>query len=141
MHNPKQEHEPVRQDVHVDCPIDDAYRLFTEAIGEWCPWSKDCQMEPWEGGRLFERTPAGEEVEWGTVKTWDPPHRVEFTWHPSDSGNDEQTVDVEFRVEADGTRVTVTHSGWEHAGAAVCSAQIFSARRFAEFVAEMLVVA
>ena len=32
-----------------------------------------------------------------------------------------QTVDVEFQVEADGTRVTLIHSGWDAPGVAACA--------------------
>lgn len=141
MHEAKQKHEPVQQSVHVDCPIEDAFRLFTEAFGEWWPFSQDCRMEPWLGGRLFERTSSGQELEWGSVTSWDPPHRVEFNWHPAAPRDDEQRVEVEFRVEADGTRVTVTHRGWDRAGTQVCMSQNAAALRFAEFVCELLVIA
>jgi uncharacterized protein YndB with AHSA1/START domain len=113
----------IQQSVYVDCPIEDAFRLFTEGFGEWWPLasysieeeSDGCAIEPWVGGRVFERTRSGEEHDWGFVIVWEPPSRVEFTWNPS-ALHDEQTVDVEFRVEADGTRVTLTHSGWQLSG-------------------------
>ena len=61
---------PIRQSVHVDCPIEDAFRLFTEGFGEWWPLASysitgqdaaGCDLEPWAGGRLFERTRSGED--------------------------------------------------------------------------------
>jgi len=148
MRKPEEKHAPIRQSVHVDCPIEDAFRLFTEGFGNWWPLSRysvaedepdKCAIEPWAGGRIFERTRSGDEREWGGVIVWDPPHRVEFTWHPSrnerDSRNWNETVNVEFRTEADGTRVTLTHHGWQLAGVQTCAA------RFAGFVAEQALVA
>ncbi|HUJ51589.1 MAG TPA: SRPBCC domain-containing protein [Bryobacteraceae bacterium] len=132
-----EKHTPIRQSVHVDCPLEDAFRLFTEKFGEWWPLTsysssgddaESCAIEPWEGGRVLERTRSGEEREWGTVIDWDPPRRVEFTWH----GGREQTVEVEFSVVADGTRVTLTHRGWHLAGVENC---------FAGFVAKQMMMA
>jgi uncharacterized protein YndB with AHSA1/START domain len=134
IHEPES-HKQIRQSVHVDCDIEDAFRLFTEAFDQWWPFADDCKIEPWRGGRLFETTAAGEETDLGSILVWDPPRRVEFTWHPGNSDDDDQTVTVAFGVEADGTRVTVTHQGWQHAGVEICS----SAARFV--CEQMLVVA
>ncbi|PWT98447.1 MAG: ATPase [Terriglobia bacterium] len=139
MEKVEKKHAPIRQSVRVDCPVEDAFRLFTEGFAQWWPLAaysiageqaESCEIEPWEGGRVLERTRAGEEHEWGSVLAWDPPNRVEFTWNPG-------SVNVEFLVEADGTRVTLTHSGWFRAGVETCLC-----RSFAEFVcSEMLVLA
>ena len=135
----KQNLEPIQQSVFVDCRIDDAFQLFTERFSEWWPLAahsmsgeqaETCEIEPWAGGRVFERTRSGEEIEWGSVTTWDPPRHLEFTWH--DQGS---TVDVEFNVEADGTRVTVIHTGWEAKGVSAC------ALHFSNYVAERALVA
>ena len=126
--------EPIRQSVRVDCPIEDAFRLFTEGFAEWWPLAsysmtgeeaESCAIEPWPGGRVFERTRSGEEREWGSVTAWDPPTRLELTWDRN------QTVKVEFQVEADGTRVTVIHTGWRLAGV----------QAFAAFVSEQMLLA
>jgi uncharacterized protein YndB with AHSA1/START domain len=105
-------HEPVQQSVHVDVPVEDAFRLFTESFRDWWP------------GDESERSA----VEDGAVTLWDPPTRIEFTWQRDGS----QTVSVEFDVEADGTRVTLTHYGWETSGVARCAAG------FARFVCEQM---
>ncbi|HLG97453.1 MAG TPA: SRPBCC domain-containing protein [Bryobacteraceae bacterium] len=132
MQHDKQKLEPIRQSVHVDVPIDDAFHLFTENFGEWWPLAsystagaeaENCEFEPWEGGKIFERTRSGEELPWGTVTHWDPPRRVEFIWDHSSTGEQNQTVEVEFSVEADGTRVTLTHHGWHLAGVETCFAR------------------
>ena len=129
-------HEPIRQSVHVECPIEDAFRLFTEGFAEWWPLAaysmtgqeaEACDMEPWVGGRVFERTRSGKEQEWGSVVAWDSPTRLTFTWRPG------ARVDVQFQAEADGTRVTLIHTGWERAGVETC------ALSFAKFVCEQMV--
>ena len=125
MKNVEEKHEPIRQSVRVNCPIDDAFHLFTEGLAEWWPLAsfsmsgeeaETCAIEPWVGGRVFERTRSGEEREWGSVIAWDPPTHLEFTWHPRARGDRNQTVNVEFQVEADGTRVTLVHTGWHLTG-------------------------
>jgi len=135
--------EPIVQSVHVDCPIEDAFDLFTDRFGEWWPLAEHSvsgedaaggEIEPWSGGRVFERTRSGQERYWGTVVEWDPPSRLEFTWARG-------RVAVEFSVEADGTRVTVTHTGWESAATPSCVMCARMAQGFAHFVAQLLVAA
>ena len=151
-------HAPIRESVRVDCPIEEAFQLFTERFDEWWPLAshsvagaeaESCAIEPWAGGRIFERTRSGEEREWGCVTAWDPPHRVAFTWHPAARADRDQVVDVEFRVEADGTRVTLTHCGWHQTGAQACAQQAHYTAQwsnilrlcFAEFVCARMLVA
>jgi hypothetical protein len=122
--------EPIQQSVHVDCPVEDAFRFFTEGFGKWWPLggsdsganAQTCEIEPWVGGRVLERSRSGAEHEWGAVTTWSPPGSLEFTWHPGGPEDQRQTVSVEFQREADGTRVTLTHRGWQLAGVTVCIA-------------------
>ena len=114
MGNENETPAPIQQSVHVDCPVEDAFRLFTESFDSWWP------------GDDSERAA----IERGAVTVWDPPGRIEFTW-PRE-GN--QAVEVEFAAEADGTRVTLTHHGWHTSGAANCAA------RFGGFVCEQMLV-
>jgi uncharacterized protein YndB with AHSA1/START domain len=158
MANTERELEPVRQSVQVDCAPDEAFRLFTERIGEWWPLSsystggedaaETCVIEPWPGGRVYERSRTGEEHDWGSVVDWDPPRHLRLRWDPAGTGDSREAVAVEFEVERDGTRVTLTHSDWQAAGVAVCAAESFGANvqslllaRFAELVEQELVMA
>lgn len=115
MGNENPTHDPIQQSVHVDCPVEDAYRLFTEGFGEW-----------WPGDDEEQRA-----VKNRSMDLWDPPRRIEFTW----DREDDQSVHVEFQAERDGTRVTLTHYGWEQAGVMAC------ALRFAGFVCEQMLAA
>jgi hypothetical protein len=133
--NENQDAEPIKQSILVDCRLEDAFRLFTEGFGKWWPLAlgsgsgnekQVCEIEPWVGGRVLERSPSGLEREWGEVTNWNPPGSLEFTWNPDGRKDERQTVSVEFQKEAEGTRVTLTHSGWHLAGVAVCVSGIAS---------------
>ena len=124
--------EPVVKAVKVGCTLDEAFRFFTADFGMWWPAAthsvvayasqfKDKPatviLEPRVGGRIFERTRAGEEHAWGSVLVWQPPTRVAFSFHPGRDAGEAQTVDVTFSASPEGTTVVLTHSGWENLSA------------------------
>ena len=130
MAEKKKSNEPLVHSVWVECPAAEAFRFFTEGFAEWWPLqahslhkeeAERCAIEPWRGGRVFERTRDGREEEWGTVVAWEPPGRLEFTWCPGRREDGGETVRVDFRTEAGGTRVTLVHQGWSRAGSPVCA--------------------
>lgn len=116
MERAKPQHEPVEQSVHVDCTPAEAFELFTGRFAEWWPAVEDRKLQL------------------GTILEWDPPNRVKFAWPSFTPGGQEQTVDVRFIEDAGGTRVNITHEGWQRAAAPACAA------RFAGFVREELLV-
>jgi uncharacterized protein YndB with AHSA1/START domain len=71
-----------------------------------------------DGGRIFERTPAGDEVEWGEVMVWQPPRRLVYSWHIRADKSDATEVEIRF-IDVTGrtTRVEIEHRGWERLGA------------------------
>ena len=116
---------PIVIDVVVPCDARRAFDYFTRDIARWWPLARySCAeqdamtvaFEPCEGGRLVETARDGTEHPWGTVRTWDPGHRVAFSWHPARDPAMAQWVDVAFRDAGDGTRVTLTHGGWDALG-------------------------
>jgi hypothetical protein len=137
MTRPDKDENAIRQSIQIDCEIEDAFRLFTQDFDAWWPLAsysvegenaRTCVIEPWTGGRVFERSRSGEEHEWGTVTTWNPPNRVTFHWHPGRTDRlEDQAVDVQFDVAAQGTRVTVIHSGWDASGISICTVRGASA--------------
>jgi uncharacterized protein YndB with AHSA1/START domain len=115
----------IEKSVTVSAPVETAFRVFTEEIHTWWPLrthavdtdnSDMVILEEHEGGRLFERTPAGDEHVWGTVVSWEPPSRVGYTWHPGRGEETAQEVEVTFTPAGEGTRVDVRHWGWEKLG-------------------------
>lgn len=119
--------QPVRSEVVVPRPPDEAFRRFTAEIGTWWPAGthsvageacRDVVMEGRVGGRLFEIDADGREEPWGEITAWEPPSRVAFTWHPGRSPATAQRVDVSFEPAEGGTRVVLVHSGWEALGEA-----------------------
>ena len=120
--------EPVVKTLTLACTPEEAFRYFTADFGMWWPAAthsvvayasafKDKPatviLEPRVSGRIFERTRAGEEHLWGSVLAWQPPARVVFSFHPGRDGKEAQTVEVTFSAAPEGTRVVLTHSGWE----------------------------
>jgi uncharacterized protein YndB with AHSA1/START domain len=44
---------------------------------------------------------------------WQPPYSFRITWHPGSAPDRATEVEVVFEPVADGTLVTLEHSGWE----------------------------
>src|SRR5215510_11089474 len=103
----------VEKSVTVNVPIDRAFEVFTAEIATWWPLrthavdterSETVVMESHVGGRLYERTPSGEEHVWGTLVAWEPPSRIVYSWHPGRGVETAQEVEVTFSAEGAGTR-------------------------------------
>ena len=76
-------------------------------------------LERRPGGRIFERTVAGDEHDWGEVTVWEPPSRLVYLWHLRRDRADATEVEIRFLDRAgEGTRVEIEHRGWEALGAA-----------------------
>jgi uncharacterized protein YndB with AHSA1/START domain len=117
----------VKEEVRVARSPAEAFRLFTAGIGEWWPLeegysfgrgrAKEIHLEPWIGGRLYERFVDGDELQVGRVIACEPPHRIVFTWK-SPTWHGETEVEVSFTAEGEQTRVRVEHRGFERLGSA-----------------------
>ena len=118
--------DPIRLSFEVSCPPERAFETWTARIDTW--WPRDhtvtadddlaVVLEPRPGGRIYERTGAGDEHEWGEVTIWEPPTRFGYLWHLRRDRADATDVEVRF-VDAGGgsTTVEIVHSGWERLGA------------------------
>jgi uncharacterized protein YndB with AHSA1/START domain len=117
--------EPIRMEFEVDCPVDHAFTIWTARTSAWWPLSHTVSTAPGltvsfeaqEGGRIFERTPSGDEFDWGRIVVWDPPRRLVYSWHLRVDRVDATEVDISFvPVPGGRTRVEIEHRGWERLG-------------------------
>jgi uncharacterized protein YndB with AHSA1/START domain len=115
----------VRKSIVVSCSPEEAFSLFTEGVASWWPLSthsvgddkaRSAVFEGLVGGRIYEIWNDGQEREWGTVLTWEPPHRVVFSWQPNPDRPASTEVEVRVTREGDGARLELEHRGWERLG-------------------------
>jgi uncharacterized protein YndB with AHSA1/START domain len=118
--------EPLRLSFEVDCPPEHAFDVWTRQISRWWPADhtatgaagSEVVLEGRVGGRIFELTAVGGEIDWGEVTAWEPPHRLVYSWHLRSDRTDATEVQIAFRQQAAGTLVEIEHRGWERLGAA-----------------------
>ena len=118
--------EPFRVAFEIEAPQDHAFDTWTHGIDRWWPPSHtqtgrsdlEIVLEGRVGGRIFERTPDGEEFDWGQVEVWEPPSRLVYSWHLKRDPREPTEVEIMFRaIGAEATRVEIEHRGWERLGA------------------------
>ena len=112
----------VRKSLHVAAPVEQAWEVFTERIGDWWPLgshsllgerAETAHIEGRSGGRMYERAADGEEAHWGDVIAWEPPHRLVVAWHVNKERAEPTEWEVRFEPDGEGTRVELEHRGWE----------------------------
>jgi hypothetical protein len=120
----------VAKSVRVNAPVAVAFEVF---IGqEWWPVvthhiaeqpGREAVLEPFPGGRWYERADDGTETEWGIVLAWQPPYRLLLSWQVSPAWTYEEDplrgseIEVTFTPEGpDVTRVDLTHRRLERYG-------------------------
>jgi len=112
----------VKKAVTVRAPIERAFRVFTAEMSSWWPLAthkigaaaaKEAVIEPFVGGRWFERGVDGSECDWGKVLTWSPPHRLVLAWEITADWKYDAAihteVEVRFVAEGSATRVELEH--------------------------------
>lgn len=119
--------DPIRRTVTVRRPVVDAFRIFTERIGDWWPLAgysasggraTGAVFELRVGGRIYETIDGGGEADWGRIIASEPPNRVVFSWHPGGDPGSATEVEVRFTPDGpDATRVELEHRGWKRLGA------------------------
>ncbi|MFN8535178.1 MAG: SRPBCC domain-containing protein [Dehalococcoidia bacterium] len=116
--------EPIRLSFEVACPAAHAFAVWTAKTSHWWPRShtvsgeavRDVIFEPRRGGRIFERSADGSEVDWGEITRWEPPHRLGYLWHIRSDRADATDVEISFVDLGETTRVEIEHRGWERLG-------------------------
>jgi DNA-binding transcriptional ArsR family regulator/uncharacterized protein YndB with AHSA1/START domain len=120
----------VAKTVLVNAPIAVAFDVFVEQ-GWWPvathhlaePPGREAVLEPFVGGRWFERAADGTETDWGTVLAWQPPYRLLLTFQVSSAWKYEPDPDLGSQIEVTftpqdphTTRVDLTHRHLERYG-------------------------
>ena len=116
---------PIRRSTRIGCSQAHAFETFTERLTEWWPLETHsiggretlaATLEPWVGGRLFERMRDGREAFWARVLVWEPPRRLVLAWQVNPNTPAPTEIEVRFSPDGDGTRVDLEHRGWERLG-------------------------
>jgi uncharacterized protein YndB with AHSA1/START domain len=120
---------PVRKSLVVMAPQAHAFDVFTNRLDDWWPKGhgigaaplKHSFIEPRKGGRWYTTHEDGSEVVVGHMLTWEPPHRIVFSWEISAEWKPDPSVasEVEITFVAEGantTRVQLEHRKFESLG-------------------------
>ena len=113
----------VRRSIVVPASVAEAFRVYTEHPAQWLPAAhtfikepRAIAMEPWVGGRFYERGADGSEVTRGTITQWSPPRRLAVTWRigpgwrPVFDDEHASVIIVEFHPSGmDATEVVLTY--------------------------------
>jgi len=114
----------VAKTVTVGAPLSTAFGVFAEQHRWWPvathhlaePPGETVVLEPFAGGRWFERAADGTETDWGRVLVWEPPHRLVVTfqiapgWSYQPDPALASEIEVRFTAESPGrTRVDFVH--------------------------------
>ena len=117
--------EPIVVSVELAASPERAFMAFSAEFSDWWPaatysLSREpgtrCRLDARKGGAVEERAADGTCKRWGTVETVEPGRRLRFSWHPDRAADSAQWVDVVFLSRGEGSRVTLTHGGWEALG-------------------------
>ncbi len=126
---------PVRRQVVVDVPVEQAFATITERFGDFKPPEHnllavpiaETTFEPFVGGHIVDRGDDGSECRWARILAYEPPDRVVFSWDIGpqwqlvSDPKEASEVEVTFVAETPGrTRVELEHRhldrhgpGWE----------------------------
>jgi len=124
MNAPETENVVIKS-ILVRRDVAGAFHVWTERIREWWPAGHSLSGDPRTqvfiegkvGGRFYERTSNGDEISWGSVVVWEPPHRLVHTWFLGSGQELPSQVEVQFFPAGDGkTRVEIAHRGPEFIG-------------------------
>ncbi len=116
--------DPIELERTIACPRLHAFEVFSARTDNW--WPRELSrsgstrftvgVEPWAGGRVYERTVEGDELEWAELTAWDQPRRIGLRWHLHGPRERATTVEVSFSGEGESTGVRLVESGFAATG-------------------------
>jgi uncharacterized protein YndB with AHSA1/START domain len=112
----------VERMITIAAPPERVWKAWVEEMNAW--WTKPyyndhdlvsgLYMEPRLGGAYIEKWGKnGEGFLIGNITQWLPPRRLAYTWTQSDWQGVMTLIQIEFVPEANGTRMTYLHQGFE----------------------------
>ncbi len=121
---------PIVKSIEVPCGAQKAFGIFVEGMPNWWPLDQRSisimrngappsalKIDARQGGRIVEIGPDGEEHHWGTIRTYDPCHRLKLDFHMGLSPETASLVEVVFHeISPNLTKVVLTQSRWEAFG-------------------------
>ena len=122
---------PIRRTVLVAASPERSFATFVERMHVW--WNPAGHLlklpvtamvvEPFEGGRWYEKGDDGVVADWGQVLVWDPPKRLVLSWGPppgfsKGGGDDFSELEVNFVPEGETTRINLEQRYLERFGEA-----------------------
>lgn len=124
------EQDPVKTGVTLSAPVEYAFQVFVERIGDWWPraytFSQDdlaqIGFDRQAGGRWYEVDRRGRRLDWGEVRVFEPQRRLVLSWAISASRGQEpfdRASEVEVRFKSLGpkqTRVDLEHRDFARHG-------------------------
>jgi uncharacterized protein YndB with AHSA1/START domain len=128
---PQKPETVVHQQVVVEAPINEAFRIFIEKFDLIKPREHnllrvdiaETVFEARAGGSIYDRGIDGSTCRFGRVLAYDPPHRVLFSWDIDPQWQIEtdlnRTSEVEVRFVSETpqrTRVELEHRNLDHHG-------------------------
>ena len=109
--------EPVRKSIRVRASAERAFRVFAMEMDSWWPKTHHIGNSPMKGivvvgragGAIYTEQEDATQCPWGTVLTWEPPHRFVMAWQVNPDWRYEpdlarcSEVEVRFTPVDDGT--------------------------------------
>lgn len=120
--------DPVKKTITVPLRPEQAFSLFTDDLAKWWPVDshsvsaakgdlpRDVKVDRHAGGHITETKADGEPARWGTITNWEPGKSLGISWYVGRDEAEATDIMVVFTPVDTGTRVDLTHDGFDRLG-------------------------
>ncbi len=120
--------DPIQKTLHIPLRPKTAFDLFTNNLDKWWPTEShslsagegetpnSVTVERHTGGHIVEEKHNGEVAKWGTITKWDDGRSLSVSWYVGRDQEEATDLEVVFIPTDMGTRVQLTHSGFDRLG-------------------------